>query len=244
MKFINLSLASAALVLTTVALSACDNPSSSNQNQSASSDPASASASDQTQAAASTPASAATATTGDGNFTVPSSSVTAPSTSTKSDDTSRQEDSSESPTIKGLALGETPAQVTDAMRNLASVNPSCTMNSLGNYFSCEPEVEGSMYFPSGTFNYDSNGKLISMSINSMLSDKLFGSMSPTDFKKNFTQAYNIPNLEVVTDDPNNPNPIYRYRDQRNGWEILIGSENNGFVVERIATANQVAKQFN
>jgi len=140
------------------------------------------------------------------------------------------------PRIKGVALGQSPAEVRRALSALLPIGNPCQVSADAVRVVCE----GTAQQLQGTFTYES-GKLSGFKFYSYLSSVAFGGMSFNDFTSNFMKAYDIPRM-----DPAQDNPMFsqylRYRDD-SGWEAGIYPDNT-FYVKSVATASQQAKSFN
>jgi hypothetical protein len=144
--------------------------------------------------------------------------------------------STSSPRIKGIALGESPDEVHQALSTLLPPGNPCQVSPDAATVSCD----GIAQQLQGRFTYAS-GKLSSFKFYSALTSLVFGQMPFNDFTQNFMKAYNIPRMDPAQDDPA-LSQYLRYRDDR-GWEVGIYPDNT-FYVKGVATASQQAKSFN
>jgi len=140
------------------------------------------------------------------------------------------------PRIKGIALGQTAEQVSEALVALLPVGGACQASPDATRVICE----GVPQQLQGTFTYES-GKLSGFKFYSYLSSVAFGRMSFNDFTNNFMNAYGIARMEPAQDNPMFSQYL-RYRDD-SGWEAGIYPDNT-FYVRSVATASQQAKSFN
>lgn len=144
--------------------------------------------------------------------------------------------SSYGPRIKGIALGESPDEVHQALSALLPVGNPCLVSTDAARVVCE----GTAQRLQGSFTYES-GKLSSFKFYAALTSLVFGQMPFNDFAQNFTKAYNIPRMDPAQDNPA-LSQYLRYRDD-SGWEVGVYPDNT-FYVKSVATASQQAKSFN
>lgn len=144
--------------------------------------------------------------------------------------------SSYGPRIKGIALGESPDEVHQALSALLPVGNPCQVSTDAVRVVCE----GTAQRLQGSFTYES-GKLSSFKFYAALTSLAFGQMPFNNFTQNFMKAYNISRMDPSQDNPA-LSQYLRYRDE-NGWEVGIYPDNT-FYVKGVATANQQAKSFN
>lgn len=144
--------------------------------------------------------------------------------------------SSYGPRIKGIALGESPDEVRQALGALLPVGNPCQVSTDAVRVVCE----GTAQRLQGSFTYES-GKLSSFKFYSALTSLAFGQMPFNDFTQNFMKAYSIPRMDAAQDNPA-LSQYLRYRDD-SGWEAGIYPDNT-FYVKSVATASQQAKSFN
>ncbi|CAB5083732.1 hypothetical protein IST4116A_01266 [Burkholderia cenocepacia] len=140
------------------------------------------------------------------------------------------------PQIKGIALGNSPDEVRQALSALLPVGSPCQYSTDAVRVVCENTAQRLQ----GSFTYES-GKLTGFKFYSAFTGLVFGQMPFNDFTKNFMTAYNIPRMDPAQDNPA-LSQYLRYRDD-NGWEVGIYPDNT-FYVKSVATANQQAKSFN
>lgn len=144
--------------------------------------------------------------------------------------------SSYGPQIKGIALGESPDEVRQALNALLPISNPCQVSTDAVRVVCE----GTAQRLQGSFTYES-GKLSSFKFYSAFTSLAFGQMPFNDFTQNFMKAYNIPRMDPAQDNPA-LSQYLRYRDD-SGWEVGIYPDNT-FYVKGVATASQQAKSFN
>lgn len=144
--------------------------------------------------------------------------------------------SSYGPRIKGIALGESPDEVRQALSALLPVGNPCQVSTDAVRVVCE----GTAQRLQGSFTYES-GKLSSFKFYAALTSLAFGQMPFNDFAQNFMKAYNIPRMDPAQDNPA-LSQYLRYRDD-SGWEAGIYPDNT-FYVRSVVTASQQAKSFN
>ncbi|WP_333995227.1 hypothetical protein [Burkholderia orbicola] len=144
--------------------------------------------------------------------------------------------SSYGPQIKGIALGESPDEVRQALNALLPIGNPCQVSTDAVRVVCE----GTAQRLQGSFTYES-GRLSSFKFYSAFTSLAFGRMPFNDFTQNFMKAYNIPRMDPAQDNPA-LSQYLRYRDD-SGWEAGIYPDNT-FYVRSVATAAQQAKSFN
>ncbi|MCX4166315.1 MULTISPECIES: hypothetical protein [Paraburkholderia] len=211
----------AVTAITLLALAACSKQPASNVNAVAASAPTVAASTPTVQTAASAATERPDETDENGGSTRP---------------TAQSQGSASGPRIKGIALGESPDEVHQALSTLLPVGNPCQVSPDAVRVVCESTAQQLQ----GSFVYES-GKLTSFKFYSGLTTLVFGQMPFNDFVQNFMKAYDIGHM-----DPAQDNPMFsqylRYRDD-SGWEAGIYPDNT-FYVKSIATASQQAKSFN
>ncbi|WP_144030065.1 hypothetical protein [Burkholderia sp. AU16741] len=144
--------------------------------------------------------------------------------------------SSYGPRIKGIALGESPDEVRQALSALLPAGNPCQYSADAVRVVCENTAQRLQ----ASFTYEA-GKLTGFKFYSAFSGLAFGQMPFNDFTQNFMKAYNIPRMDPAQDNPA-LSQYLRYRDD-SGWEAGIYPDNT-FYVKGVATVSQQAKSFN
>lgn len=171
------------------------------------------------------------------------------------------------PRIKGIALGDSPDQVRQALavlvsttcnkcliqtpplNTLANVDPNAkTVIELNRPLDLSEKGTGPFgdFYVAG-FNFDANQHLFSIWIRGNrigagtgLMDDLFNAtnLSLAEFAQAFIDAYGIPKLDTAADGES-----LQFTDRDNGWQLTIAPDKE-LHLEVVDTASQQAKNFN
>jgi len=166
------------------------------------------------------------------------------------------------PRIKGIALGDSPDQVKQALAAL--VPESCdkcliqtpevststgldprtrTVIVVNRPMAINPSLNASI----ASFEFDGEQRLIVLDISGGLAgfdagwvDQLFNATNMTlqEFAQTFIDTYGIPKL-----DPTEDGQGLTYRDSEQGWQLMIGKDKT-LILKIVETSKQQAKSFN
>ncbi len=212
----------ASVIALLLMLSACSPHSSQTQSSAASAAPA-------TSASPAAPASSTTADSEERDEAGGNSGTPVSASKAQPSDGSHR-----GPRVKGIQLGDS---LDDVKKEVAGLLPGArcelrAVNATTYPLYCDGAVLAGLEFESA--------RLSSISMTSLLTANVFGTMPLKDFVQNFVSAYGIPRMEPQTGATGRE--YLAYRDE-SGWEVDIFADKT-FLLKVISTPAQQASKFN